>query len=231
MLVDRLSRALAADLPLLTRDGGFIASGTIPASTSCARLRDESRRLVAALQARYAEQSGVAALKIKHNNVLGYYIEVPPKQAERMGEAPFIHRQTIASRVRFTTVELGELEGKIAAPPTRPWPWNSNCSRTCSDEVVGRADDIARGRPCPGRPSTSRRPWPSWRWTGVMPARRSTTAPPSPSRADAIRWSRRLSHATAFVANDCDLGRRTAAVAADRPQHGRQIAPSCARTR
>ncbi|MTJ84407.1 MAG: DNA mismatch repair protein MutS [Telmatospirillum sp.] len=111
-LVERLTRALAEDLPVLTRDGGFIAAGYHADLDDLKSLRDESRRLIAALQARYADMAGVAALKIKHNNVLGYYIEVPPKQAERMGE-PFIHRQTIASGVRYTTVELGDLEDRI----------------------------------------------------------------------------------------------------------------------
>ena len=74
-------------------------------------LRDESRRVVAALQARYAEETGVRILKIKHNNVLGYFVEVTAQYGERLMAAPtFIHRQTLAGQVRFTTTELGELE-------------------------------------------------------------------------------------------------------------------------
>ncbi len=141
-LVDRLARALAAELPLLARDGGFIAAAYHPGLDQQRSLRDESRRLIAGLQAGYIEASGVAALKIKHNNVLGYHIEVPPKQAERMGE-PFIHRQTIASSVRFTTVELGELEGLIRGAADRALAVELELFADLVGEVVGRADDIA----------------------------------------------------------------------------------------
>ena len=80
-------------------------------------LRDESRRLIADLQSRYAEETGLPGLKIKHNNVLGYFIEVPARQAERMpggADSAFIHRQTMANAMRFSTVDLGDLEGRIA---------------------------------------------------------------------------------------------------------------------
>ena len=81
-------------------------------------LRDESRRVVAELQARYAETTGIRSLKIRHNNVLGYFVEVTAQHGERMMAPPlnatFIHRQTLAGQVRFTTTELGELEAKIA---------------------------------------------------------------------------------------------------------------------
>src|SRR5207247_272093 len=86
-------------------------------------LRDESRRVIAALQARYADLTSVRALKIRHNNVLGYFIEVAAQHGERMMAAPlnatFIHRQTLAGQVRFTTTELGELEAKIASAADR----------------------------------------------------------------------------------------------------------------
>jgi DNA mismatch repair protein MutS len=79
-------------------------------------LRDESRRLIAGLQGDYQAATGVSALKVKHNNVLGYFIEVPAKHGDKlMADAErYIHRQTLANQVRFSTVELGELEGKIA---------------------------------------------------------------------------------------------------------------------
>src|SRR4051794_1948028 len=117
-LIDRLTCALAPELPLLTRDGGFIAAGFALQLDDLVTLRDESRRLIAAMQARYADLAGVSGLKIRHNNVLGYYIEVTPTHADKLmvGKAAetFIHRQTLASAVRFTTVELGDLERRIA---------------------------------------------------------------------------------------------------------------------
>ena len=73
-------------------------------------MRDESRSLMAGLQANYAEITGVSALKIKHNNVLGYHIEVRAAHADKlMSDTQFIHRQTTAQAVRFTTTVLAEM--------------------------------------------------------------------------------------------------------------------------
>ena len=114
-LVEDASRALVDEPPLLARDGGFITPGWAAALDDSRKLRDESRRVVAGLQAQYAEASGVSSLKIKHNNVLGYFIEVSAKNADAlMADDAFIHRQTMANAVRFSTPELGELEAKIA---------------------------------------------------------------------------------------------------------------------
>jgi len=116
-LIDRFRRALADELPLLARDGGFIAAGYDTDLDETRALRDESRQLIASLQSRYAGETGIPALKVRHNNMLGYYVEVPARHGEALrgqADSPFIHRQTMANAVRFTTVELGELEGRIA---------------------------------------------------------------------------------------------------------------------
>jgi len=116
-LVGLLERALVAEPPLLARDGGFIAPGHDAGLDEARMLRDEGRGVIGAMQADYAEMTGVAALKIRHNNVLGYFVEVSATHAERMLAPPlsetFIHRQTLANSVRFTTVELSELESRI----------------------------------------------------------------------------------------------------------------------
>ncbi|MCP4330453.1 MAG: DNA mismatch repair protein MutS [Alphaproteobacteria bacterium] len=111
-LIDRLDRALAPELPVLARDGGFIAAGYSEALDEQRTLRDESRKLIAGLEARYREETGVASLKVRHNNVLGYFVEVTALHANKLAE-PFIHRQTMANAMRFTTVELGDLEERI----------------------------------------------------------------------------------------------------------------------
>jgi len=117
-LTQTLERALAAELGLLARDGGFIAPGYDAALDDTRALRDDSRKVIAALQARYAEETGIGALKLKHNNVLGYHIDATAKQAEALMATPlnarFIHRQTNAGSVKFTTTELVELDSKIA---------------------------------------------------------------------------------------------------------------------
>ena len=112
-----LDAALIAEPPLLARDGGFIAAGYDAELDEARTLRDEGRGVIAGMQARYAETTGIAALKIKHNNVLGYFIETTATHAEKMLAPPlsetFIHRQTTANQVRFTTLDLSDLETRI----------------------------------------------------------------------------------------------------------------------
>ncbi len=116
-LVELLERALAAEPPLLVRDGGFVAAGFDAELDQARRLRDEGRGVIASMQADYIAETGIPSLKIKHNNVLGYFIETTSTHAERMLSAPlserFIHRQTTAGQVRFTTVDLSEMETRI----------------------------------------------------------------------------------------------------------------------
>jgi DNA mismatch repair protein MutS len=122
-LADRLRQALDDNLPFLARDGGFVREGYSAKLDDLRLLRDESRRLIAALEEKYRKQTGIDALKITFNNVLGYFIEVPAKKADplmvRKGDGgtdnPFIHRQTMSSAVRFTTAELAELERDISS--------------------------------------------------------------------------------------------------------------------
>jgi len=117
-LASELGAALAEELPHLKRDGNFVRAGFDAGFDEARALRDESRRVIAALQTRYADATSVRALKIRHNNVLGYFVEVTAQHGERLMAPPlnatFIHRQTLAGQVRFTTTELGELEAKIA---------------------------------------------------------------------------------------------------------------------
>jgi DNA mismatch repair protein MutS len=113
-----LGRALAEQLPPIKRDGGFVREGYEPALDEARRLRDDSRLVVASMQARYAEDTGIKGLKIRHNNVLGYFVEVTAQHGEKLLAPPlnstFIHRQTLAGQIRFTTSELGEIEARIA---------------------------------------------------------------------------------------------------------------------
>jgi DNA mismatch repair protein MutS len=149
-LVERLQRALAAELPLLSRDGGFVAAGYDSELDELRLLRDQSRRMMAQLQARYAEETGVASLKIRHNNVLGYYIEVTPQHAPKLmaatdgGPSRFIHRQTMASAMRFTTVELGDIESRIASAADKALALELALFETLVAAVVQEGAAIAR---------------------------------------------------------------------------------------
>ncbi len=117
-VLEHLQKALDDELPLLRRDGGFVRAGYHRELDELRALRDKSRQIIAGLQADYARETDVKTLKIRHNNVLGYFIEVTALNSGALtseeGKARFIHRQTLANCMRFTTTELAELESKIA---------------------------------------------------------------------------------------------------------------------
>jgi DNA mismatch repair protein MutS len=117
-MTDRLEYLLVAEPPFLARDGGFIVAGAHAPLDEVRSLRDESRRVVASLETRYRSESGVAALRIKHNGILGYFIEVTPQHADKLqtgtNRETFRHRQTIGTAVRFSTDELATLATRIS---------------------------------------------------------------------------------------------------------------------
>lgn len=146
-LHDHLDRILADDLPLLKRDGGFVRINYNKELDELRTLRDESRRFIAELQGRYAEETGVKALKIRHNNILGYYIEVTALQAPALTETPeakgrFIHRQTMANAMRFTTTELADLESRIANAADRALTIELEIFDKLVEEISAHADFI-----------------------------------------------------------------------------------------
>ncbi|GGE50130.1 DNA mismatch repair protein MutS [Agaricicola taiwanensis] len=118
-----LAGALADDLPLKLSDGGFIRLGFDGTLDEQRQLRDESRRVIADMQARYAELAGARTLRIKHTNFLGYFVEVPAEKGEELRRPPlsatFIHRQTLQGAMRFSTADLSDLEARIAAAGQR----------------------------------------------------------------------------------------------------------------
>jgi DNA mismatch repair protein MutS len=141
-----LAAALGEELPLAKRDGGFVGPQYDPALDETRALRDESRRVVAALQGRYAEETQIKSLKIRHNNVLGYFVEVTAQHGDRLIAPPwnatFIHRQTLAGQVRFTSTELGALEAKIANAADRALGLELEIFERLAARVVAAADDI-----------------------------------------------------------------------------------------
>ena len=107
------------------------------------QLRDESRRLIAALQARYAEETEIASLKIKHNNVLGYHVDVRATHADKLMQSElFIHRQTTAQTVRFTTTELAEMERDMAAAAGKALAKEMEIFDILTEAVAGCANEI-----------------------------------------------------------------------------------------
>jgi len=144
-LIDRLSRALGESLPLIARDGGFIAAGYLPELDQWRSLRDDSRKLILELEARYRSDLGIGSLKIKHNNVLGFFVEATITQADKVkADTRFIQRQSTANATRFTTVELGELETKISQAADKAVALELSLFADLVTEVTARADGISR---------------------------------------------------------------------------------------
>ena len=147
-IIAHLDAALVAEPPLLTRDGGFIATGHDPDLDEARKLRDEGRSVIAGMQADFIGATGVTTLKIKHNNVLGYFIETTATHAQKMLSPPlserFIHRQTTANAVRFTTIELAELETKILNAGNRALQIEKTLFDALRHAVLDAHDPIGR---------------------------------------------------------------------------------------
>ncbi|MDI1285264.1 MAG: DNA mismatch repair protein MutS [Reyranella sp.] len=114
-LIEALAAALADEPPLFARDGGFIRAGYRAELDEQRTLRDDSRKTVAALEAKYRASTGVATLKIRHNNMIGYHIEVSALHADKLDLAAlgFTRRQSMSNATRFSTAELADLETRI----------------------------------------------------------------------------------------------------------------------
>ena len=142
-LGEDLASALVESPGVAVRDGGFIAEGWIAALDDARVLRDDSRKLIAGLQKTYAEATGISNLKVKHNNVLGYFIEVTARQADPLMDNPdFIHRQTMANALRFTTAELAELQSRISGAADRALALETEAFEGFRDRVEALAEDI-----------------------------------------------------------------------------------------
>jgi len=205
-LRERLERALSDDLPHNTRDGGFIAKGYDEGLDELRRLRDDSRRLIAELEARCRKDTGIGALKIRHNNVLGYFIEVTPIHADKLAE-PFIHRQTLAGAVRFSTVELADLAQAIAEAADKALARELELFDDLAGGVTAAAAPLARTTAALARLDVAAS------GAELAVVRRYARPRVDDSRAFRIEGGRHpvveaaldAAGEGAFVANDCDL--------------------------
>lgn len=138
-LADKIGRAIHPNPPSFAREGDFIARGFAPELDALRELRDESTRMIAALQAKYAHETATPSLKIKHNNVLGYFIEVPASHGDKLmshnGETVFQHRQTNKGAVRFITDKLSTLESKILSAREQTLAVELNLFESLSDDI------------------------------------------------------------------------------------------------
>jgi len=114
-IVGALAEALADEPPLLVRDGGFVRQGYRAELDEQRTLRDDSRKTVAGLETKYRTSTGIPSLKIRHNNMIGYHIEVTATHADKLDIAAlgFTRRQSMSNATRYSTAELGDLETRI----------------------------------------------------------------------------------------------------------------------
>ncbi len=206
-LVDRLARALAESLPLMARDGGFIRAGYSAGLDAELALKSDGRRMLAVLESRYRDETEIASLKIRHNNVIGYYIEVSAAQAGKLpkgADSPFIHRQGMANAARYTSVELSELEEKIARAADRALALELTLFDDLVKEAAARAEAIAAAARAIAELDLAAA------LAELAVERRYCRPRVDDSRAFAITAGRHpvveaVRRDTAFVPNDCDL--------------------------
>ena len=145
-IVDNLERALITgeELPVLARDGGFIRSGYYPALDELKDLHENSRSLITKLEHKYAEETNIPNLKIRYNNVLGYFIEIPSKYAASVLQNPqFIHRQSVLNAARFVTVELTDLEKEIRSAGEKIVAMEVELYERLVEDILCVSDDIS----------------------------------------------------------------------------------------
>jgi DNA mismatch repair protein MutS len=142
-LVARLEAALVPEPPFLARDGGFIAAGCHVELDRLRTLRDQARRHIAALEARVQRETGIGSLKIRHNNLLGYYIEVTAPHLAKV-PAHFVQRQSMANATRYSIAELAELESQIASAAERALTLELELFEELCRAVLAEAETIAR---------------------------------------------------------------------------------------
>lgn len=142
-IVERIRRALSDELPMYARDGNFIARGYSDDLDRIRHMRDQGKSMIAALQARYASETGVTGLKIKHNNVIGYFIEINASHAGKLNET-FIHRQTMSGSQRYTTSELAELERNMVTAVEQALSLELRLFDDLVAELITRSDEISK---------------------------------------------------------------------------------------
>ena len=213
-LTDILSRALAEELPLLARDGGFIAPMYSAELDELKQLRDQSKQMMIGLQIKYAEIADVPNLKIAHNNILGYYIEVSAKNAQKMledarqGKSIFMHRQTMSNAIRFTTVELSELENKLKGAAERALTLELELFSDLVQKVMKNAELIAQNAQvlaildvAAGLAETAEE------YNYCRPVLEDSLAfDIEKGRHPVVEQTMKAAHESDFVTNDCHLG-------------------------
>ncbi len=142
-LTQTLSSALSETLPMLAREGDFIREGYLPALDDLRHVRDHGRQRILDLQTTYQRELGVSSLKIKHNNVLGYYVDVTNTHKGKVDDR-FIHRQTLVNSARFTTMDLTELEQELSSASEKALALELRLFDDLSKDILAHFEDLLK---------------------------------------------------------------------------------------
>lgn len=216
-LADRLLACLKDELPFLDRDGGFIRTGYSAKLDELRTLKDEGKRLMAELEAKYKTDTAIESLKIAYNNILGYYIEVPIKRADKLmvhpgqenrADNPFIHRQTMASAARFTTPELAEMERDMSSAAEKSLAIEQELFDQLCDQVANISEQIGTiARALAALDVTAALAHLSTEHDYCRPVMTTDTQfSITGGRHPVVESALRAQGGDAFVPNDCDLG-------------------------
>jgi len=203
-----LKSALADDLPTFFRDGGVIRDGFDVSLDNMRNLSHGAKEAVAAMQAQYANETGISNLKIKYNNMLGYFIEVQSTKADSLmkPESGFIHRQTLAGNMRFTTARLIELDNNIRSASEKAAAIEATIIEDLIERVRGICDDILGAADCLADLDV----WCSLaicaeHWDWVKPEITTDTRFEVLGARHPVIESVLREHGDSFVKNDCNL--------------------------
>ncbi len=208
-MTDHFERALVPAPPTERGQGGFIASGYDHALDALRDTSGNARRAIAALEAKYRDETGTPTLKIKHNKVLGYFIEVPAKHGDKLmaADSGFTHRQTMAGAVRFNSLGLHEEATRIAEAGAHALAAEDAHFETLVEEVVAAREAIAATAAALARVDVSaalaeRAAEGGWARPEILDERcLDITGGRHPVVEEALAKS-----GDRFVANDCTLG-------------------------
>jgi len=117
-MCDLVQRAITDEPPFTLSDGGVIREGFSPELDEIRRASKEGKEWIAKLQQDEIERTGISSLKVRYNQVFGYFIEITKSNLAKVPEN-YIRKQTIANGERFITPELKEVEGKILGADER----------------------------------------------------------------------------------------------------------------
>ena len=207
-MVDELTHALVATPPTETASGGYIAEGYDAALDDLRRLGSDGRRAIALLEARYRDETGISALKIRHNAVLGYHVEVPARHGDALMKdgSGFTHRQTLAGVVRFNSVDLHEEAGRVMQAGAHALAAEAAHLEALIEQVLTRKEAITRAAQALARLDVAaalaeRAAEGGWARPHFVPDQRlEITGGRHPVVEDALR-----KEGQPFVANDCAL--------------------------